>query len=97
MKRTKEHPSRDLPASMPDSKRFSTVLVYPRPSFFRGMGSVLDLFGLFSDYRIARDGNAADARALYSDFRAVGIDLTKAMSKYESAQKNRSKQATSRA
>lgn len=70
---------------------------YPRPSFLRGMGSVLDLFGVFGGYRLlANDEQEADARALYSDFRAVGMDLTEAMARYESEQKSSSPQSGSR-
>ena len=71
-------------------------LSYPRPSFLRGMGSVLDLFGVFGGYRLANDEQDADARALYSDFRAVGMDLTEAMARYESEQKSSSPQSGSR-
>ncbi len=62
---------------------------YSRPSFFRSMGSVLDVFGVFSEYSMASDDQQADARALYSDFEAVGVDLAKAISQYESEQKSR--------
>lgn len=97
MKKTTERPALDPPASIPAAKRAWPVVMYPRPSFFRGMGSVLDLFGLFSDSKVTTDADTADARALSSDFRAVGMDLAIAMSKYESAQKIRSQRATSRA
>lgn len=64
--------------------------LYPRPSFFRSMASVLDVFGVFREHGVTNDAEQADARALYSDFRAVGVDLAKAMSRYESEQKGRS-------
>ena len=70
--------------------------LYARPSFFQGMGSVLDVFGVFREHGVAGDPEQADARALYSDFQAVGVDLAKAMSRYESAQKGRSPQACSK-
>lgn len=65
---------------------------YARPSFLRSMGSVLDVFGVFREHGVASDAEQADAQALYSDFQAVGVDLTKAMSRYESEQKSRSPQ-----
>lgn len=68
---------------------------YARSSFFRGMGSVLDLFGLFGGYRAARDDRDADARAIHSDFKAIGMDLTEAMARYESEQRSRSPQSGS--
>lgn len=64
--------------------------LYPRPSFLRGMGSVLDVFGIFREQGVTDDPEQADAQALYSDFQAVGVDLAKAMSRYESERKGRS-------
>lgn len=64
-------------------------------SFFRGMGSVLDLFGLFGAYRVESNDQDADARAIYSDFKAVGMDLTEAMARYETEQRSRSPQSGS--
>ena len=70
--------------------------LYPRLSFFRSMGSVLAFFGVFDGYSLASDEQDADARALYSDFKAVGVDLAKAMSRYGSEQKSRSSQSGAR-
>lgn len=64
--------------------------LYPRPSFLRGMGSILDVFGVFKEHGVTNDAERADAQALYSDFRAVGVDLAKAMSRYESERKGSS-------
>ena len=55
-------------------------------SFLQGMGSVLDLFGLFGGHRLASHEQDSDAQAIYSDFKAVGMDLTEAMACYESEQ-----------
>ena len=70
-------------------------LSYPLLSFLRGMGSVLDIFGVGARHRLASDDQDADARAIHSDFKAVGMDLTEAMARYESEQRSRSPQSGS--
>ena len=70
-------------------------LSYPLLSFLRGMGSVLDIFGVGARYRLASDDQDADARAIHNDFKAVGMDLTEAMARYESEQRSRSPQSGS--
>ena len=64
---------------------------YRRPSFWRSMGSVLDVFGVFREHDVAGNAEKADAQALYNDFRAVGVDLTEAMSQYETERNSRRK------
>lgn len=52
--------------------------LFARPSFWSGLGRWLDLSGRFDFYNISRDGETADALALYSDWRMVGQELRRA-------------------
>jgi hypothetical protein len=47
----------------------------PRAHFLFGMSSVLGLFGLYPLPRLSSNPFADDAKALESDWRAVGADL----------------------
>lgn len=55
------------------------------PNFISGCARVFDIGGVYDIYNESRDGNAADARAVYSDFRMVGQDLQWAMETFRTA------------
>jgi hypothetical protein len=57
--------------------------LFARPSFAEGMARILDLYGIMHEYNKSKTPEEADAWALYKDFKAVGIDLTEAMQKFE--------------
>ena len=46
--------------------------LFARPSFLEGMARVLDLGAALNIYNYDKDGNEADAKALFSDWMAVG-------------------------
>lgn len=50
---------------------------------------MLDIGGVYDFYNESRDGDAADARAVYSDFRMVGQDLQWAMETYRTAHRDK--------
>lgn len=56
-----------------------TDYLYAHPSFISGMSRVLDIFGVFTAYNYSRSPQEADARAIHSDWLAVGKDLDAAM------------------
>ena len=56
-----------------------TDYLFAAPSFSSGVARLLDLFGGFDDYNDSPDAAAADARAMYSDWRVTGEDLADAM------------------
>ncbi len=56
-----------------------TDYLFASPSFLSGVARLLDLFGQFDDYNDSPSGEAADARAVYSDWRITGEDLARAM------------------
>ena len=59
--------------------------LYARPSFIGGACRVLDLFGTLQEYNKSLTPEIADARAMFSDFGAIGADLEQLMKRYEEA------------
>ena len=62
-----------------------TMFLFAIPNFISGCARVLDIGGVYDIYNESRDGNATDARAVYSDFRMVGQELQWAMEIYRTA------------
>lgn len=61
---------------MADEERdVRTDFLVARPSFWSGVGRVLDLWGKFDSYNVSEAAEEADMRALYSDWRMVGQDI----------------------
>lgn len=54
-------------------------LLFARPSFLEGMGRILDFGGTLTEFNRSPDGPTADARAIASDWCAVGQDLCNAI------------------
>lgn len=59
--------------------------LFARPSFWSGIARTLDMWGVFDEYNSSPLGSLADYRALRSDWRAVGDDLTSAIKAFEKA------------
>lgn len=64
------------------------------PSFWSGFGSVLELGGRSEDPVKTNDPGECDANAIFSDFRAVGMDIMTACSRYEAELGRRPEDAT---
>lgn len=61
---------------MSDEERdVRTDFLVARPSFWSGMGRLLDLWGKYDEYNVSETPDQADQRALYSDWRITGQDL----------------------
>jgi hypothetical protein len=58
------------------AKRSKTHRLYVIPSFFLGIGSILNLFGSYYDYYAADSVDQANAEAIKSDWEMVGQDMT---------------------
>jgi len=58
-----------------DSIREQTGDWFTVPSFFGGMGRVIDLFGVLNVYRYFDNPVEADIDAMRRDFRTVGRDI----------------------
>ena len=54
-------------------------LLFARPSFFEGVGRILDMGGTLTEFNRSLDGDAADSLAIASDWYAVGQDLRNAI------------------
>ncbi len=53
--------------------------MFTRPSFLEGMARTLDIGNTMQEYNTSSSPEEADARAIGSDWEAVGSDLRKAM------------------
>ncbi len=62
-----------------------TTFLFVIPTFFSGFARLIDMGGVYDLYTQSRNGDEADARALYSDFRMVGQDLQQSMNLFHAA------------
>ena len=53
--------------------------LFATPSWLSGASRILDLAGQFDEYNESHNGEIADARALFCDWRIVGESLLDAM------------------
>jgi hypothetical protein len=56
-----------------------TDLLYARPSALEGAARLFDIAGTLNKYNISESGAEADARAIRSDWYAVGMDARRAL------------------
>ena len=60
-----------------------TDFLFAKPNFLSGMASAMDLGGtLVSEYNSSFTPNAADFRALKSDWAVVGMDIEDALKRF---------------
>ena len=59
-----------------------TTFLFASPSLLSGVARLLDLGARFDSYNGSETSEAADAAALYSDFRMVGQDLQEVMKSF---------------
>ena len=52
-----------------------TDYLFARPTFLSGVARVFDLGCQFDSYNVSPDPDEADARAIFSDWLAVGKDI----------------------
>ncbi len=58
-------------------------LLFARPSFFRGVASVFDVFGARTLYNYSDSEDEADSRAIAADWLTVGCDLWRTIETHE--------------
>ncbi len=68
------------------SEKIKSDFLVAAPSFASGAGRLLDWYGLYDLYNVSRNGQEADAKAMFSDWRVVGEDINDAMLEFETAQ-----------
>ncbi len=57
--------------------------LFARPSFWEGLGRLIDFGGTLTEFNSSPSGPQADRLALEQDWRMVGNDLRAAMGVYE--------------
>ena len=57
--------------------------LFAMPSWLSGAARSLDLAGQFDEYNESPNGQVADAKALFSDWRIVGESLIEAMKAFQ--------------
>lgn len=57
--------------------------LFARPSFWEGLGRLIDFGGTLTEFNSALSGPQADRYAIAQDWQAVGDDLRNAMGVYE--------------
>ena len=57
--------------------------LFARPSFWEGLGRLIDFGGTLTEFNSALSGPQADRYAIEQDWQAVGNDLRNAMGVYE--------------
>lgn len=62
---------------------YRTDYLFPRPSLWYGIGSILSLFRPFFEFNYSHSDEEADRNAIESDFGTVGEDIRKTMLSYE--------------
>ena len=70
-------------ADRPRSASIYSDFLRRRPSFLTGLASIFDFAGALQRPRRIASGPDADARAMASDWQAVGGDLWAAMGQFE--------------
>lgn len=62
--------------------QLSSDFLFVRPRFFRGLAHTLDITGSIHGYNWSRNGDEADALAMFADWALVGKDLASAMEQF---------------
>lgn len=60
--------------------------IFARPSILEGFARIADLGGTLQKYRRSPTPDQADSKAIYSDFKAVGDDIRRAMDQFDGGQ-----------
>jgi hypothetical protein len=71
-----------------------TDFLFAQPSFWSGVGRLLDLWSKFDDYNISPSAEEADMRALYSDWRITGQDVRDAWVSFHTTEAKNSPKRT---
>ena len=60
----------------------TSTYLFAIPSFKRGLARAIDIGSTMDVYNESENGNAADARAIASDWKQVGLDILEAVEEY---------------
>lgn len=59
-------------------KRYKTNILFHRPSFIDGIGSIFNLAGNYFEFNYSKSSEEADRKAIESDWNMIGNDIEKA-------------------
>jgi hypothetical protein len=62
-------------------RRYKTNILFHRPSFIDGIGSIFNLAGNYFEFNYSKSGEEADRKAIESDWGMVGYDIRKVAKK----------------
>lgn len=57
--------------------------LFARPSFLKGIGSVLNIGATGNIYNSSKSATKADSRAIASDWQTIGNDMREALDEYK--------------
>lgn len=63
------------------NQKFKTTFLLPKNSFLIGMGSILNIFGVYFTYNYSKTEQEADNKAITCDWNMVGMDFKNALKK----------------
>lgn len=62
-------------------KRYKTNVLFHRPSFIDGIGSIFNLAGNYFEFNYSKSSEESDRKAIESDWDMIGNDIKKATKK----------------
>lgn len=68
---------------MQKNKLYKTDFLFPKTSFWKGMGSVFNIAGNYFNFNYSSDKQNPDIRALSSDWKMIGEDFKTVKNKLE--------------
>jgi hypothetical protein len=69
---------------MTNYRLFKTNILFHRPSFIDGIGSIFDIAGNYYKFNDQKSGEEADRKAIESDWGVVGNDIRQATKRINS-------------
>ncbi|MFZ1750355.1 MAG: hypothetical protein WAU01_09195 [Saprospiraceae bacterium] len=64
--------------NMDNKAKYKTNILFPRSSFLKGFGSVLNISGNYYEFDFSKSSLNADTKAIKSDWAIVGQDIREA-------------------
>jgi hypothetical protein len=68
---------------MEKKTQFNTDFLFTSPNFLTGAATIFNLAGNFYEHNSSKSEDEADCSAIANDFKIVGNDLEKTLSKYD--------------
>ena len=62
-------------------KRYRTNILFPRPSFLNGVGSIFNIAGNYFEFDYSNSAEEANRKAIENDWGVIGNDIRKVSEK----------------